>query len=122
MQNFKDLKVWQRSHQFVLELYRVTTSFPKSEVYGLTSQIRRAAASVPTNIVEGCGRSSNAELGRFLWIAMGSAAEVEYQCLLARDLDFMSEIEFTHLSGEIVEIRRMLNALIHKVAQPKTNH
>ena len=119
MQNFRELKVWQRSHQLVLELYRVTSNFPKSEVYGLTSQLRRAAASVPMNIVEGCGRGSNAELGRFLWIAMGSAAEVEYQCLLAHDLKFMTEVEFAKMSSEIVEIRRMLNALIHKVAQPK---
>jgi len=75
---FRDLKVWEKAHQLTLQVYKATAPFPKEEMYGLTSQIRRAAASIPANIAEGCGRSSDAELGRFLQIAMGSASELEY--------------------------------------------
>jgi four helix bundle protein len=89
MKDFRELKVWEKAHALVLNLYRETTSFPPSELYGLTVQIRRAAASIPANIAEGCGRGSSADFARFLQIAMGSACELEYHLLLARDLGFL---------------------------------
>jgi four helix bundle protein len=88
MKDFRQLQVWQRAHTFVLELYRETNSFPREELYGLTSQVRRASVSIPSNIAEGCGRRGDAKFARFCQIAMGSASEAEYQLLLARDLGF----------------------------------
>ena len=111
MKDFRELKVWERGHQLVLSVYRATRKFPKDELYGLTSQIRRASASIPANIAEGCGREGDAELARFLKIARGSASELEYHLLLAHDLSLVSDSEFDHLSTEIIEIRKMLNAL-----------
>ena len=115
MKNFKDLLIWQRSHQLTLTIYKASASFPPEEKYGLTSQIRRASASIPTNIAEGCGRQSDAELHRFLTIAMGSASELEYQLLLAKDLTYLSESLFPLLNNELMEIKKMLNAYIQKV-------
>src|SRR5215472_6661494 len=90
MKDFRRLKVWERSHRLTLQVYVHTRSFPKDELYGLTAQIRRAAASIGANIAEGCGRRGDAELGRFLQIAMGSACELEYHLLLARDLGILT--------------------------------
>ena len=87
-----------------LDCYKATASFPKHEIYGLTSQIRRASASIPANIAEGCGRNGNAELGLFLSIASDSASELQYHFILAHDLNFLSENEFNHLSTEITEV------------------
>lgn len=117
MVNFQTLLVWQRSHQLTLNLYKTTASFPKTEVYGLTSQIRRSVSSIPSNIAEGCGRNSDAELSRFLVIAMGSSAEVEYQLLLAKDLGYLSESDYLLLNNELIEIRKMINSFISKVNQ-----
>jgi four helix bundle protein len=89
MQDYRKLKVWRKAHELALAVYEVTARFPRVEIYGLTSQMRRAASSVPSNIVEGCGRGTNAELMRFLYIALGSANEIEYQLLFARDLGFL---------------------------------
>ena len=86
MKDFRKLKVWEKAHHLTLALYPVTASFPRDEVYGLASQIRRAASSIPSNIAEGCGREGDPELARFCIIARGSATELEYQLLLARDL------------------------------------
>jgi four helix bundle protein len=88
MRDFRTRKVWQKAHQVTLRVYGATRTFPKDELYGLTSQIRRYAASIPTNVAEACGRSGGAEFARFLNIAMGSASELEYQLLLARDLNW----------------------------------
>jgi four helix bundle protein len=115
MQNFRNLKVWQKSHYLTLEIYKVTESFPGSELYGLTSQIRRASASIPANIAEGCGRVSDAEFGRFLIIAMGSACELEYHLLLARDLTFLNDLEYQKLDKGTIEIKQMLSTLIKKL-------
>jgi four helix bundle protein len=90
MKDFKELKVWVKAHQLTLAVYQATTTFPKEELYGLTSQMRRSAASIPTNIAEGCGRGSDDDFRRFLQIAMGSASELEYQLLLAHDLGYFS--------------------------------
>ena len=108
MKNFKTLLVWQKSHAIVLRLYKITASFPKEELYGLTSQIRRAAASIPANLAEGCGRDTQTELARFVHIATGSAVELEYHILLAHDLGFIDQETFTELDANINEVKRML--------------
>ena len=115
MKDFRSLDVWKKSHELVLAIYRVTAAFPKSELYGLTSQIRRAAASIPANIAEGCGRSGDAELGRFLTIAMGSASELEYHLLLSRDLNFLSTSDYARLANSVIEVKRMLTGFIQKL-------
>jgi four helix bundle protein len=106
--DFKTLKVWSKSHEITLAIYQVTQHFPSDEWYGLTSQMRRACASIPTNIAEGCGRDSDAELARFCQIALGSAYEVDYQLLLARDLDYLDDLTYTRLNNAILEIEKML--------------
>jgi four helix bundle protein len=115
MQDYRNLKVWERAHQLTLALYKVTSQFPKEELYGLTSQVRRACSSIPANVAEGCGRNSDAELARFLQIAMGSASELDYHLLLVRDLKFMSTRDYEQLGTELSEVRRMLNAFIQKL-------
>lgn len=115
MENFKDLKVWEKAHDLTLAVYKLTRKFPREEVYGLTSQIRRAAASIGANIAEGCGRRSDPEMNRFIQIARGSACEVEYRLLLARDLDFISDGEFRDLEARVFEVERMLAALSRRL-------
>jgi|SRR5579871_3790179 len=115
MKDFRQLLVWQKAHALTLATYQITTDFPKVELYGLTSQIRRCSASIPSNIAEGCGRRGNAELHRFLQIASGSGSELEYQLLLARDLHYLNDAEYQRLSDMTVEVRRMLTSLIRKV-------
>ena len=115
MKDFRNLKVWEKSHQLALAVYKATSTFPRHELYGLTSQIRRACASIPANIAEGCGRSGDAELARFLQIAMGSASELEYHLLLARDLEFVSTSDYEHLTKEVVDVKRMLTRLLQKL-------
>ncbi|MBX7221143.1 MAG: four helix bundle protein [Blastocatellia bacterium] len=115
MKDFHELKVWKKSHELTLAVYQVTTKFPKDETYGLISQVRRAAASVPANIAEGCGRGGDAELARFLRIAMGSASELEYHLLLAHDLRFLATGEFQCLTAQVVEVKRMLATFIQKL-------
>ena len=118
VQDYRKLKVWERAHQLTLAVYKTTGRFPKDELYGLTSQIRRACTSIPANIAEGCGRSGNAELARFLHIATGSASELDYHLVLARDLNFVNSGEYEKLANELSEVRRMLSTLIQKL---KTN-
>ncbi len=101
MKDFKELKVWIKAHEMTMGVYQETRSFPKEELYGLTSQIRRAAASVGANIAEGCGRRSDGELTRFLQIARGSASELEYHLLLARDLNLSGERQFSQTGRAI---------------------
>ena len=108
--DFRKVKAWERAHALTLQVYRATSSFPGDERFGLVSQMRRACASIPTNVAEGCGRSTNNELARFIDIATGSASEVEYQLLLAKDLGYLSEDQYKNLSTEVSEIRRMLLA------------
>ena len=115
MKDFRQLKVWQKSHQLALELYQITASFPRSEAYGLTLQIRRAAVSISSNIAEGCGRSGEAELARFCQIASGSASELEYQLLLARDLKLIKPNDHEKLAPLTIEIKRMLTVFIQKL-------
>lgn len=115
MRNFRKLSVWQKSHELTLAIYKSTASFPKEELYGLVSQMRRSASSVPSNIAEGCGRNTQSQLAHFLNIALGSASELEYQILLAKDLAFLSDQIFKEQTNQIVEIKRMLTALHQKV-------
>jgi len=115
MKDFHNIKVWRRAHDLVLKVYKLTNSFPREEVYGLTSQIRRAAASVPTNIAEGCGRNTDAELARFMEIASGSASELDYLLLLARDLGLLAEGNYRESLTELIEIRKMLTTFIKTV-------
>lgn len=115
MGDFKSLMVWTKAHQLTLRVYWTTAAFPKDELYGLTSQTRRAAASIPANIAEGCGRSSNPESARFMQIALGSASELEYHVLLAHDLSFIHGDEYQSLTLQVVEIKRMLSAFIQKL-------
>ena len=110
MKDFKELEMWKRSHQLTLEIYKATQCFPKDELFGLTSQIRRAVSSIPTNIAEGCGRRTNAELTNFLNIASGSASEVEYEILLAKEIGYISTEQQNKWTREISEIRSMLAA------------
>jgi four helix bundle protein len=112
MKDFRQLKVWEKSHQLALAVYRFTAKFPKEELYGLTSQIRRASMSIPTNIAEGCGRNTDAEFARFLQIAMGSASETEYQLLLSHDLGFLTKEQYDKLNIDVTEVKRMLASLL----------
>jgi four helix bundle protein len=109
------LKVWEKAHQLTLDVYKSTKAFPREENYGLCAQMRRACASIPTNIAEGCGRDGRAELARFLQIAMGSASELEYQLLLARDLRILDCGAFIRHSSDLEQIKRMLASYIHKI-------
>lgn len=115
MKNFRDLKVWEKAHHLTLELYKVTKTFPSDEKFGLISQIRRCAASVPANIAEGCGRRGNGEFSRFLQIATGSANELAYHWLLARDLGYIAHSDYGPMEAKITEVQRMLAGLIAKV-------
>jgi four helix bundle protein len=115
MQRFTELKVWQRSHSLVLSVYRMTTGFPQNERYGLISQLRRSALSVPTNIAEGSKRITSHEYARFLNIAEASLAETEYQLMVSRDLGYITPIMAEKSFVEISEISRMLHGLRKKV-------
>ena len=121
MKNYKELIVWRKAHEMTLDVYCVTRQFPREELYGLTSQLRRSAASVGANIAEGSGRRSNNEICRFLQIARGSASEAEYHILLARDLKLLREEEFHKLSRQADEVQRMLTALIQSFHAGKTD-
>ncbi|MFZ5517564.1 MAG: four helix bundle protein [Candidatus Zhuqueibacterota bacterium] len=115
MKDFRKLNVWQKSHELTLQIYKNTRAFPKEEIYGLTSQIRRSSISIPSNIAEGCGRNSDLDFARFLQIAMGSASELEYQTLLAYDLHYLDENTYIKLLNEIEEVKKMLAGLIQKL-------
>ena len=115
MKDFKNLKVWNKSHKLTLKIYETTRTYPLEEIYGLKSQMRRASVSIPTNIAEGCGRNSDAELARFLEIAMGSASELEYLLLLSKDLNFCDNKVYNSLTAEIVEVKQMLATFIKKI-------
>jgi len=112
MRDYKSLNVWKKSHALTLQIYDISMSFPNYEIFGVTSQIRRATSSIPTNISEGCGRSSANEFKRFLGIAYGSAAESEYLILLSKDLGYIDEAVYNDLSEKIEEIKKMLSSLI----------
>lgn len=115
MRDFRKLKVWEKAHELALDAYHVTASFPREELYGITAQLRRASVSIPANIAEGCGREGEAELRRFLRIALGSANELEYHLLLAKDLRILSSKDHERIVGKLIEVKRMLAVLAQKL-------
>ncbi|MCW5910815.1 MAG: four helix bundle protein [Cyclobacteriaceae bacterium] len=115
MQNFRDLIVWQKAHQNVLSIYNYTKSFPKEEQYGITSQLRRAATSIPTNIAEGTGKLTKKDFANYLQTALGSSQEVEYLLLLSWELNFLNDKTYQELNNVNNEIKAMLISLIKKV-------
>ncbi|CAN5864635.1 four helix bundle protein [soil metagenome] len=115
MRDFRELKVWEKSHKLTRDVYEATARFPKEELYGLTSQIRRSCSSIPANIAEGCGRDGVSELARFSRIAAGSASELEYHLLLANELNFLNTPDHGKLTTEVTEIKRMLTSFIQKL-------
>jgi four helix bundle protein len=116
MEDFKDLRVWQKAYELTLTVYRKSGAFPKEEMYGLTSQLRRATMSIGANIAEGCGRRSDPEMRRFLQIARGSANEVECHLLIARDLRFLPQDDCKNLEEMVLEIQRMLASLVQRLS------
>jgi len=116
MRDFKKYHVWNLSHKLTLMSYKLTSSFPKEEIFGLTSQIRRASSSIPSNIAEGCGRESDADFRRFLYIAFSSASELEYLFILSKDLGHISDTLFEEYSNNLQEIKKMLSSLIKKLS------
>jgi len=115
VKDFKDLRVWEKAHSMTIGVYKETEEFSREELFGITSQMCRAASSIGANIAEGTGRRSDGELTRYLHIARGSAAELEYHLLLARDLDLLSIAKFDLLRRQVDEVQRMLTSLIQQV-------
>ncbi len=115
MQDYKELKVWEKAHFFTLKVYEQTKSFPKEELYCITNQLRRSASSIPANIAEGCGKKSQLEFAHFLNIALGSANESEYFLILSKDLKYLLQEAFDVLYNLINEVKGMLIGLINKV-------
>ena len=115
MQSLRNLKVWAKAHAITLDIYQSTRAFPKEELYGLTSQMRRCSASIGANIAEGCCRNGDKDFGRFVQIATGSAGELEYHIQLAHDLGLLNAIDYQRLSEETTEVKRMLAALLNKL-------
>ena len=118
MQDYRRLEVWRLMHEITLDVYRTTKSFPSEEKFGLTSQLRRASASVGANLAEGCGRGSDADFAKFVQIAIGSASEVDYHLLLAHDLGYLPDETHEQLAQRLGSVRRMLNALITRLRTP----
>ena len=117
MRDFRQLRVWEESHILTLEIYKSTKNFPKEELFSLTSQMRRSASSIPSNIAEGCGRGTNREYAQFLQIAMGSAYELDYQVLLSKDLKYINPSNYERINGKIDRVKRQLAALLKKVRE-----
>ncbi|CAL2086393.1 Four helix bundle protein [Tenacibaculum sp. 190524A02b] len=115
MRDYKKYDVWKKSHELALEIYNQTKSFPKEEMYGITSQLRRASLSIPTNIVEGTSRNSEKEFAQFINIASGSSAEVEYLLEFSKANNYLSEQQHITLNKEIIAIRKMLYVLYKKL-------
>jgi len=122
VKDFRELKVWEKAHQLVIDFYAESQSFPREEIYGLTAQLRRSAVSVPSNIAEGCGRDGDADLARFLQIAMGSASEMEYQLLLAFDLGYLKREAYDRLNERIREVKRMLASFLQTLRHKSPPH
>lgn len=115
MKDFRDLDVWRKAHELTLAVYRVSKAFPKEEMYGLTSQMRRASSSIGTNIAEGCGKRTDADFARYIQNAFGSANELEYLLLLAFELQYLKKPDYEELSKNTVEVKKMLAAFLRKL-------
>jgi four helix bundle protein len=116
MQDFKNLKVWQKSHVLLLEVYRAVESFPKEELFGLSRQLKEAALSIEANLAEGTGKSGDVDFKRFVSISLGSACELESHMIAARDLKFLASPAFERLNSMCQEVRRMLVALVRRLS------
>jgi four helix bundle protein len=116
MQDYRKLKVWQKAHELVLNIYIATKKYPKEEMYGITSQIRRSSSSIAANISEGCGRKTKTEFARFLVIALGSINETEYFLLLSKDLGYLTQGDYQNLTEHVIEVRKMLLSLESKIS------
>ena len=121
MQDFRNLVVWQKAHAFTLNVYRWTKFFPDDERFGLISQLRRSAASIPANLAEACGRGGGRDFGRFVQIALGSAAEAEYHVLLSQDLGYLAKSDSDVALDAIQEVKRMLTSLLKSVRSRGTD-
>jgi four helix bundle protein len=115
MKDFRQLKIWKKAHLLVLSLYEATGSYPDSERYSSTSQIRRSAASIPANIAEGCEKEGDADFARYVQITAGSASELEYHLLLSHDLGLMQKTVYDQLNNKVTEIKRMISSLLKKL-------
>jgi len=115
MKDFRNLQVWEKAHRLTLAVYKASSGFPRQELFGLTSQMRRCSAPIGANIAEGCGKRGNNEFQRYLQIASGSASELDYHLLLARDLGFFEETDYRRLAGDLLHLRKMLTSLLQKV-------
>lgn len=115
MRDFRKYNIWELSHKLTLDIYGISKDFPKTEVYGLTSQIKRAASSIPTNIAEGCGRDSDPEFNRFLTIAAGSASETEYLLILSKDLNYIDNTTYENLNSQVNIIKQKVYSLKQKL-------
>lgn len=115
MKDFKNLKIWEKAHEITLMIYEATRNFPKDELYGITGQIRRASVSISANIAEGCGRSGDKELSRFLQISMGSACELEYLLYLSRELKFLNSLSYEKIENKLITLKKMLSTFIKKL-------
>ena len=121
LKNYKELKVWEKAYKLCLDIYTVTKRFPKEEIYGLTSQIRRSAVSIPSNIAEGYGRKTTSEYVRFLYIAYGSVCELETQTMISGDLDYMKKEKLQEVREELGDVERMLKAMIKSLENKHLN-
>ena len=117
MRNYRDLQVWNKAQNLTLGLYGLSRGFPREEIYGVTSQMRRAAVSIGANLAEGCGRRTSSELARFVRIAMGSASELDYRLLLSQDLGFMNGDDCTRTASELTEVRKMFTSFLSSVEE-----
>ncbi|RAW01715.1 four helix bundle protein [Pseudochryseolinea flava] len=115
MQDYRKLVVWQKAHKLVLLIYQITRSFPKEERFNLTSQVRRSTTSIPTNIVEGCGKYTQSDFANYLQVALGSTQETEYLCFLSRELEYVDDKKYKIVSQDIGAVKAMLISLIQKL-------
>lgn len=115
MRNYRELQVWTKAHSLTLELYRLSRLFPKEELYGIVAQLRRAASSIGANLAEGCGRQTQPEFARFVRVAMGSASELDYHLVLARDLGLLNDDGYKQVSKQLTDVRKMLASLLKTI-------
>jgi len=122
LRNYRDLEVWNKAHALTVYLYKASKDFPRDEIYGLTAQLRRAAASIGANLAEGCGRQTDNEMARFVRISLGSASELDYHLLLSRDLGLLNNESYEYSAKELTRIRKMLRSFLSAIerVQPKT--
>ena len=120
MRNYRDLEVWNKAHGLTLHLYKVSRGFPRDEIYGLTAQLRRAAASIGANLAEGSGRLTDNEMARFVRIALGSASELDYHLVLSHDLKFLNSEDYQYAAKELTSVRKMLRSFLSAIEKAQS--